>query len=264
VSAAAGILNSVVVAARHRSCVAAERQALTRARLVVCNSARTVEDVVNLVGVERARARRVYYGVDPARFSPSMDRSAARAALGYHDDRPVILFVGALGDRRKGFDTLFAAWRRLCGTADWDASLLVAGSGAELAAWKARAASSPEVSGRTRFLGYRDDVPALIAAADLLVHPARYEAYGLAVHEALCCAVPAIAPASAGVAERYTHDLRPLLLDDVNSADELMSRLRTWREARAAFRSHALSLGTMLRARTWDDMAHDIVALVEC
>jgi len=261
--AAAGLLNRAMTAVRHRRYLRAERRALTRARLVICNSSRTVEDVVDL-GVERARTRRVYYGIDPLRFSPSEDRSAARAALGYHDDRPVVLFVGALGDRRKGFDTLFDAWRRVCGRSDWDGSLMVAGTGAELAAWKARAASCGEVAARTRFLGYRHDVPALMAAADLLVHPARYEAYGLAVHEALCCGVPAIVPALSGVAERYTHELRPLLLHDIESAEELAARLRAWREARPAFRAHAQSVGEVLRARTWDDMAHEIVAHVEC
>ena len=35
--------------------------------------------------------------------------------LGWPDDRPAVAFVGTLGDRRKGFDTLLEAWRRLAG-----------------------------------------------------------------------------------------------------------------------------------------------------
>jgi glycosyltransferase involved in cell wall biosynthesis len=260
---AAGIWNAALVAIRHRHYVAAERRAFRQARLVVCNSSRTVDDVVKRVGVDPQRVRRVYYGIDSARFQPHGDTSAAKAALGYDGTRPLVLFVGALGDRRKGFDTLFAAWCDLCRRSDWDARLLVAGSGAELAAWQARAARDSQVADRVRFLGYRTDVPLLMAAADLVVHPARYEAYGLAVHEALCCGVPAVVPASAGIAERLPDDLRALLLQDVESAAELASRLLTWRGATDDFRQRTLRFGATLRERTWDDMSRDIAALAE-
>jgi glycosyltransferase involved in cell wall biosynthesis len=93
------------------------------------------------------------------------------------------------------------------------------------------------------------------------VHPARYEAYGLGVHEALCCGVPVVVSASAGVAERFPHDLRPLLLQDVESVSELTSRLRIWRDAKDRFSERAVAFSAALGARTWDDMSRDIVAM---
>jgi glycosyltransferase involved in cell wall biosynthesis len=260
---AAGTLYSAVVATRHRRYIAAERRALGRARLVICNSTKTMSDVVHCAGVQANRVRRAYYGIDSARFHPASDRAAAKTVLGFHPGKPVVLFVGALGDRRKGFDTLFAAWCDLCRSPDWDAQLLVVGSGAERRAWQARAARNGKVADRMVFLGYRTDVPALIAAADLVVHPARYEAYGLAVHEALCCGVPALVSASAGVAERFPDDLRPLLLDEVDSAAELTTRLRTWRASRDRFRECAMAFSGALASRTWDDMSREFVAMVE-
>ena len=258
---AAGTLNSAIVAARHRRYVEAERRALGHARLVICNSERTVRDVVDRVGVHPARARRVYYGVDPLRFHPHADSARAKAALGCDPATPLVLFAGALGDRRKGFDTLFSAWCHLCKQPDWDTHLLVAGSGAELAAWRTRAAHHEHAAGRVTFVGYSTDMPSLMAAADLLVHPARYEAYGLAVHEALCCGLPAIVSASAGVAERFPNELRPLLLHDTESAAELASRLRTWREGKDHFGQRALLFSSVLGSRTWDDMSREIVAM---
>jgi glycosyltransferase involved in cell wall biosynthesis len=260
---AEGAVNSRLVRASHRGYLAAEMRALRDARLVVCNSVRTVEDVVLRVGVERARTRLVYYGTDPARFAPPRDAAAAKAAIGIDPNRACALFVGALGDRRKGFDVLFGAWQQLCRAPVWDVDLVVAGSGAELKRWRARTLADPNVSGRIRFLGYVTDMPAIFAAADVLVHPARYEAYGLAVHEALCCSVPAIVSAHAGVAEQYTNELRPLLLDDVESPSELAGRLRTWHAQRRTFHRHAAALGAALRGRTWDDMAREIVALAD-
>lgn len=253
----AGGLNAALVAARYRRYVAAERRALTQAQLVVCNSDRTVEDVVNRVGVDPHRVRRVYYGVDAARFHDRGERASGKIALGRDPSAPLVLFVGALGDRRKGFDTVYAAWNAMCRTSEWDAHLLVAGAGAELRRWRALA-DREGIASRVTFLGYSTDVPALLAAADLLVHPARYEAYGLAVHEAICCGVPAIVSRAAGIAERIPGDLHELLIEDVDSAADLCARFRRWRAEADEFARRTRAFGVQLRARSWDDMARDI------
>jgi len=244
---------------RHPRYVREEALALHRARLVICNSRRTADDVVERVGVRRECTRVVYYGTDPAAFTPvdPAQRARARRRLGLGANRPLALFVGALGDRRKGFDTLYAAWVQLCRRGDWDVDLLVAGAGAELPSWMAAAAA--EIPGRITFLGFHRDMPALFAAADVLVHPARYEAYGLAVHEALCREIPAIVSRHAGVAERYPASLDALLLDDPESVDELRARLLRWREGRLT-RDSLAALSADLRARTWNHMAGDITA----
>lgn len=259
---AVGALNSALIVARHRRYVAAEHRALTQAQLVVCNSDRTVHDVVSRVGVDPRRVRRVYYGIDAARFGPQGESSTAKISLGRDPSTPIVLFVGALGDRRKGFDTLYAAWHALCRMSEWDAHLLVAGAGAELGRWRA-VADRDGISGRITFLGYHSDIPALMAAADVLVHPARYEAYGLAVHEALCSGVPTIVSASAGVAERLPSELAPLLLEDVESAADLSARLRQWRTASDDFRRRTQTFAACLRTRTWDDMSREIVGICE-
>jgi glycosyltransferase involved in cell wall biosynthesis len=260
---AAGAWNRMRVASNHRRYVAQEEQALRRARLVICNSERTAADVVRAAGVPRDCVHVVHYGIDAARFGPVRpeERAVSRQALGIPADRRVALFVGALGDRRKGFDTLFEAWRTLCGRSDWDVDLLVAGAGAELAAWRARAAAQVP-QGRMRFLGYQRDMPAVFAACDLLIHPARYEPYGLAVHEALCRGLPALVSASAGIAERYPADLRQLLIDDPDSGGELTNRLAAWRMDTQIAERVAL-FAARLRARSWDHMAKEIVALAE-
>src|ERR1043166_595981 len=105
----------------HRRYLTEERQALRRARLVIANSNRTRTDVIDRVGVPPARVRTVYYGTDPTCHRPptTEERRAARQALGWSDDAPGIAFVGALGDRRKGFDTVFAAWEQVSADATW-------------------------------------------------------------------------------------------------------------------------------------------------
>ena len=260
---AAGLWNGLRVRGNHARYLKEERQALSRSALVICNSQRTADDVVRRVGVAKERTRVVYYGIDAVKFGPidPQQRQRARESLGIVRDRRVALFVGALADRRKGFATIFDAWQSLCARPDWDVDLLVVGTGAELPAWRARAAAE-FAEGRVRFLGFRQDMPAIVAACDLLVHPARYEAYGLAVHEALCRGVPALVSAAAGVAERYPSDLADLLITDPRSADELSRRLLMWR-ADADLPRRVERFAATLRERSWDHMASDIAVLAE-
>jgi glycosyltransferase involved in cell wall biosynthesis len=241
----------------------AERRALGAARVVICNSRRTRADLVERVGVDPSRAHVVYYGADP-RFEPAdaTARARAKAALALAADRPIALFVGALGDRRKGFDTLFAAWATLCRDRAWDVDLVVAGTGRALPGWRERTRAAG-LDGRIRLLGFREDVFTLVAAADVLVHPARYEAYGLGVHEALTAGVPAMVSATAGVAERYPADLKALLIHDPEDPAALSDQLRAWRRDLETWRARVLPVAASLRARSWDDMSHDIVALAE-
>jgi glycosyltransferase involved in cell wall biosynthesis len=243
----------------HAYYVQRERAALRHARLVLCNSERTALDVHERVGVEPARTRVVYYGSDAAQFSlVSMEeRAASRRELGWATDCPVVLFAGALGDRRKGFDRLLEAWEILCSDPKWDGLLAVTGHGSELTTWRRRVAAL-DLESRVTFMGFRTDIPRVIGAADVMVHPARYEAYGLGVHEAICRGIPAIVSASAGVAELYPPELRDLLIADVEDAGGIADRLRHWRSDMQSATDRIRPLSDRLRARTWSDMGADI------
>src|SRR5207237_191224 len=82
--------------------LADERRVLLAAPLVICNSLRTRDDVIARIGVEPSRAHVVYYGSD-SDFTPADadERASAKQTLGCSPDRPLVGFVGALGDRRK-------------------------------------------------------------------------------------------------------------------------------------------------------------------
>ena len=249
---------------QHQRYVAAERRNLTQARLIITNSRRTRREIIAEFGVAEDRAHTVYYGCDSARFRPAApeERLAARAKLGWSADRRTAIFVGALGDRRKGFDVLYGAWQALCARGDWDVDLAVVGAGAELPAWKGRVVESG-LGERIQFLGFRGDVPDLLRAGDLLIHPARYEAYGLSVHEAICCGLPALVSASAGVAERYPAELGDLLIPAPLTAEGLTGRLLNWRSHMDPLRAATSEFGARLRAYTWDHMAQEIMTLIE-
>lgn len=238
----------------------AERSCVRSARLVVCNSERTRHDVIEHLGVKPEQAVTIYLGIDAQRFRPveTADRIALRAQLAWPESSPVVVFIGALGDRRKGFATLFRAWETLCKGDGWDARLVVIGQGMEREVWESRAAESG-IGDRVHFLGFRSDVPDILRASDLLVAPTHYEAYGLGVHEAICCGLPALVSASAGVAERYPAELTDLLLPDPNDDVDLVQRLQHWRNNLEKYRTRIRPFSDELRSYSWDDMAQDFL-----
>jgi glycosyltransferase involved in cell wall biosynthesis len=248
----------------HTYALATEQAILPAARLVLCNSARSFRDVTERLRVKESRAHVVYYGTDPKRFPPitPAERNKARANLGWKNDRPIAVFVGALGDRRKGFDTLFSAWQMLCRQPSWDSDLAVIGAGAEMEAWQERAREAG-LADRIRFLGFRQDVPEILAACDVLVHPARYEAYGLGVQEALCRCLPALVSAHAGVAERYPPELKDFLITEPENSAALADSLMHWRRHLERFRAAVIPFSNSLRSYTWDHMAERIVQLAQ-
>jgi len=238
----------------------AEGKALKIAKVIISNSERTKQDLITHLNIPAAKIQTIYYGTDPDVFYPPIQKTHLKQQLGWLTDRLVVVFIGALGDRRKGFDTLFLAWQQLCASSDWDVDLKVIGAGAELDTWKLKVQSSG-LGDRIDFLGFRQDVPNLLRSADGLVAPTRYEAYGLGVQEAICCGLPAIVSASAGIAERYPDNLQELLLADPNDVQALMHCLQSWRQNLARFQNLIKPLTQTLRSHTWDDMAKEILQL---
>ncbi len=241
-----------------------ERLAFRAARVVLTNSEKTRRDVIGFFGVEPAKVHTVHLGADPT-WKPATpaERAAARAWLGKSEERPLVAFVGALSlDDRKGFDTLWRAWRVLCSRGDWDADLIAAGDGNGLPRWKSQIAEAGLAS-RARLLGFTDRVRDLLAAADVLVSPVRYEAYGLNVQEAICRGVPALVSYQAGVAERYPVELSEMLLPNPEDINDLVDRLLRWRSRMSSWTRAFQPFSDALRSYTWRDMARRIVEIAD-
>ena len=200
-----------------------ERTALGAARTIITNSHATRQALLEAGLVDTpSSVHAVYLGSDPSWGSPdARERASARALYQIPARQPVVAFVGTLGfDLNKGFDVLWSAWERLAQSGTWNATLLAAGDGGRLPFWR-RAAERAGLEERVKFLGQTSRVRDLLAAADLLVSPVRYEAYGLNVHEALCRGAAVMVTCTAGVVERFDHDLEPSLLPSRVTAELL-------------------------------------------
>ncbi|MFD5519378.1 glycosyltransferase family 4 protein [Streptomyces sp. NPDC127066] len=128
--------------------------------------------------------------VEPDRF-----RHKARAELGA-TDRPLLIAVGSL-DRYRGYHTLLDASRAWC-RLDPVPLLVIAGEG-PLRAVLQRRIEDEELP--VRLIGRREDVTELLAAADLVLLPSRWESRSVLAQEALHARVPLVATAVGGIPE---------------------------------------------------------------
>jgi UDP-glucose:(heptosyl)LPS alpha-1,3-glucosyltransferase len=113
-------------------------------------------------------------------------RAQLRAAIGLDATRITWLWIGSQ-PHTKGLDRVLTELRH-----HDDVQLLVVGAtGAKAARYRSRA-ERVGVSGRVTWLGFRDDVPELMAVSDLMVHPARTETTGQALLEALANGLPIV------------------------------------------------------------------------
>ncbi len=150
------------------------------------------------VGASSGKVTRLFNGVDLERFKPLAD-PAERARLkverlGVAPDQRCVFYVGQFTEA-KGVDDLLAVQDEILRRND-NAALIWIGDG-PLAPEVERRASA-----RVRYLGLRNDVDALLPAADMIIAPSRWhEAFCLTVAEAAAAGVPAIATRVGGVPE---------------------------------------------------------------
>ena len=117
-------------------------------------------------------------------------------------DKPPTILCVARFTPQKNHRTLIAAMARLAGTHP-HARLRLAGGGPGQDRIRARAARHGLA---VDFLGPRDDVPALMADADLLVLPSTFEGLPLVVLEAMAHGLPVVATRIGGVTEALGPD----------------------------------------------------------
>ncbi len=190
------------------------------------------------LGISR-RAVCIRNGRDPGRFHPDPDaRARIRNAFGVHDDAVVVIAVSRLV-RHKGYPELLAAMR------DVDAELWIVGErlasdhGEDIEPLFAASGLGP----RLRRLGYREDIEALLAAADIFTLPSHFEGLPMSIIEAMLTGLPVVATDIPGCREQVI-DGETGLLVPVGEAGPLaaaLQQLATDRACRERFGAAGLT-----------------------
>jgi len=254
---------STVHSSRFRS--PADRELLERItpkinRLIAVSDA-IVEKLV-AEGRDTTAISRIYNGVDLERFDEATGGEAIRAELDIPADAPLAVVVGRL-EPEKGHPTLIEAWPVVHHHFP-SAHLLVVGEGSERDRLEGLAAAHLRAEiccASVHFLGRREDVPQILAAANVVVMPSYREAQGLAIVEALAANRPVIASNVGGIPEMIRSGENGMLVPSQDpsalaSAIALLFRDRAL-ATRLAHAGHAL----VHEKFCVDDMLRDIEAI---
>jgi glycosyltransferase involved in cell wall biosynthesis len=157
--------------------------------------------------------------------SAQVDREAVRTSWGARQENLVVVFCGKLQPWKRPLDLLLA----FAQAALTNSLLFFAGEGPLKPKLQSEAVRLG-VADRVRFLGFlnQSQLPALYTAADLMVLPSEYDAFGVVVNEAMLCGCPVIASDRVGAGPDLITPVRPSFLykcGDVSALSDLLKRV---------------------------------------
>ena len=177
------------------------RQQWRMADAGIAGSKAVADFLVQVEGAPREKLRIINYGLARESFLGGARkelRHRLRMELGISESQPVVAVACRLV-RLKGVSYALQAFAAVR-TEFPQAQLLIAGDGVLREQLEAEARQAG-LSGSARFLGWRDDVPQLLAACDLFMVPSLSEGFGLVYLEAMAQELPVIATRISAITE---------------------------------------------------------------
>ena len=184
-----------------------ERIANRMTDLFIANSEAVRADTIAREHIRPSEIIVIRNGLDLARFESAPDPElAASLDVG---GRPTAIVVSNF-IYYKGHEYFLRAWREVLVKFPTAVAML-AGDGVRRAELE-RMADDLQIRHGLRFLGVRHDVPALLALADLYVHPSLEEGYSNALLEAMAAGKAVVATAVGGNVEAVSEGVTGLLV----------------------------------------------------
>jgi glycosyltransferase involved in cell wall biosynthesis len=177
-----------------------DRMCTRLAHAVIAVSRHTAEHLIEVEGAPADKVHVIPNGIDFDRVRLSSPEAPARLRRELGGEGALMVLVPARLHPEKGHPHLFRALARLRGRLAPPLVVLLAGEGGAEAAYR-RELAELGVAEQVRFLGFRRDLPDLMAAADLVALPSVAEAFGLVLAEALHLGTPVLATRAGGIPE---------------------------------------------------------------
>jgi len=155
----------------------------------------------------------VHNGVDTNAFNPEVDGSEIRKELGLEEKQKLVTILGRM-DAWKGHRFFLRAAQQTVKCVD-QVTFLVVGDG-DLREELQEDAVKLGIADSVLFCGYREDIPKIIAATDVLVLASLAESFGRVVIEAMAMGKPVVATNVGGVPEIIRSDHTGILVELAN------------------------------------------------
>ena len=201
--------------------------------------------LVLVAGIPESRVDVVGEGVDLNEFHPGVDGRGFRAEFGIAEGAPVFGLVSMIRGE-KGYNHFVNAASKVLEKFP-DARFVIAGDGEPARVERLRAKIRdmfPLQPSPVLLVGYRDDVPNVMAAIDVLVLPSKQEAQSLVIPQAFATGKPVIASNVGGIPENVRDGVNGFLVSpgDENGLAAAMEQLAASPDLRRRFGAAALDL----------------------
>jgi UDP-glucose:(heptosyl)LPS alpha-1,3-glucosyltransferase len=193
-------------------------------RKIIVTTSDVRSDLQRIYSVPESDVEIVPNGFNPIEFNPEkrlQNRSEMRLQFGFTDRQFVLLFA-ANELERKGFYTLLRSMNRL---RDTNVVVLVVGRYDPVEAQQS--VDKHKLSDKIRLCGSSTNIAEYHAAADAFVLPTKYEAFCLAILEALGSGLPVITTEVPGAYNAIVEGVNGLLVSNPEDVVQLASTIRT-------------------------------------
>lgn len=175
--------------ASRASWIALHNKLLDRFTYATVACATSQREVLQKEGVDAGKIVHIPNGLPLEEIVAAAEDGPTRGDLGIAEDAPVIVQVGVFRQEKNQLGALEAVARLRKQIKD--AQLVFVGDGPTKPPVEERAGELD--AGWAHFLGYRTDVPAQLALADLMIQPSKADAMPMTVLEAMVLGVPVVA-----------------------------------------------------------------------
>lgn len=197
-----------------------EQYLTSKAAVNICGAKANRDEARKLFG--RFKARIIYNSVDHEKFSPYGKYKNIRAELGIAEGQTVVASIARFTVQKQPLK-LIAAFAEVCKHLD-NVTLLMVGDGEDKKA-SVEAVREFGIEDRVIMQPFRQDVPDLLAAADIFVLPSLWEVFPIALLEAMSMGKAVIASNVGGTPEMVKHNFNGVLINVENLQHELEHQL---------------------------------------
>jgi glycosyltransferase involved in cell wall biosynthesis len=232
---------------------------LPLAHRIICVSDSNRRDLIDECPAAATRVQTVYNGVDPSAFPSQTNRKKVREELGIVSG-PVLVMIARLTEAKghrfllQALPHLIEAWPQLC--------CVFVGDG-ELRDQLHRLTVELAVERSCRFLGVREDIADILAAADVVVLPSLSEGFPFVLLEALAMGCPVVASRVNGTPELIEHHKTGLLVPARDSQALMMAIQEVLSNPTAAAKMGAEGRAVVRERFTVDHMVGNTTAIFD-
>jgi glycosyltransferase involved in cell wall biosynthesis len=180
--------------------------------LIICTTKTQAANML-CAGLSEAMVRQVYLGVSQG--DPPFDESIGPSQTRKSDGAPIMSMFGRLVEW-KGQDIFLKALvllhRRGINFEAWIVGSSEFGGGSDYERHLHEITNNGGIMEKVKFLGFRSDVPRLMAASDIVCHASMFEPFGLVVAEAMMAGRPVVASDVSGPQESVINGVTGILV----------------------------------------------------